>query len=55
MLDTIGDRISFGGNCCTIKYIGPVKGVEGHWLGVEWDDPSCGKHNGSYLGENYFK
>ncbi|KTW32860.1 hypothetical protein PNEG_04321 [Pneumocystis murina B123] len=55
MSDTIGDRISFEGNCCTIKYIGPVKGVEGQWLGVEWDDPSRGKHNGTYLGENYFK
>ncbi|KAG5518805.1 hypothetical protein PMAC_002776 [Pneumocystis sp. 'macacae'] len=51
----IGDRISFKGNCCTIKYIGPVEGTKGKWLGVEWDDPFCGKHDGTYLGHTYFK
>ncbi|KAG5438845.1 hypothetical protein PCANB_002565 [Pneumocystis canis] len=55
MLDAIGDRISFKGNCCTIKYIGPLKGIKGQWLGVEWDDPSRGKHNGTYLDQTYFE
>ncbi|KTW32239.1 uncharacterized protein T551_00330 [Pneumocystis jirovecii RU7] len=55
MQDRIGDRISFKGNCCTIKYIGPVEGTKGKWLGVEWDDPSCGKHDGTYLGYTYFE
>ncbi|KAG4305525.1 hypothetical protein PORY_001081 [Pneumocystis oryctolagi] len=48
-------RVSFKGNCCTIRYIGPLKGIKGKWLGVEWDDPSYGKHNGTYLGETYFE
>ncbi|NXC05812.1 TBCE protein, partial [Orthonyx spaldingii] len=27
----------------------------GIWLGVEWDDPQRGKHDGSYEGTQYFK
>ena len=26
----------------------------GAWLGVEWDDPSRGKHSGTHEGERYF-
>ena len=26
----------------------------GDWLGVEWDDPSRGKHDGSHNGQRYF-
>ena len=27
----------------------------GIWLGVEWDDPQRGKHDGTYEGTQYFK
>ena len=27
---------------------------QGAWLGVEWDDPSRGKHSGTHEGKRYF-
>ncbi|KAH8883993.1 RNI-like protein [Thozetella sp. PMI_491] len=50
----IGQRMSFEGNLCTVRFIGVVAGTTGSWLGVEWDDPSRGKHNGSHKGHRYF-
>lgn len=50
----IGQRVSFEGSLCTVRYIGPVKNTKGDWLGVEWDDAARGKHNGSANGESYF-
>jgi len=28
--------------------------ISGVWLGVEWDDPSRGKHSGDHDGVHYF-
>ena len=39
----------------TVRYVGPVVGQDGEWIGVEWDDPTRGKHDGSYGGERYFE
>ncbi|KAL9077577.1 MAG: hypothetical protein Q9157_003301 [Trypethelium eluteriae] len=50
----IGKRQSYGGNICTIRYVGEVKGTQGSWLGVEWDEPSRGKHPGEHGGLRYF-
>uniref|UniRef100_A0A093V4U3 Tubulin-specific chaperone E n=1 Tax=Talaromyces marneffei PM1 TaxID=1077442 RepID=A0A093V4U3_TALMA len=50
----IGDRLSFDGAPCTIRYIGDVEGTKGDWLGVEWDDPFRGKHSGEHKGKRYF-
>ncbi|POS87866.1 hypothetical protein EPUL_000356, partial [Erysiphe pulchra] len=55
----IGDRISyptkFGtSEICTLRYIGEVNGYQGQWFGVEWDDASRGKHDGSINGKRYF-
>lgn len=47
----VGQRVSFQGQLCTIRYIGEVKDTEKDWLGVEWDDPSRGKNDG----KGYFK
>ena len=38
----------------TIKYIGPVENTKGSWLGIDWDNPERGKHDGSHQGRNYF-
>jgi len=38
----------------TIKYLGSVDGTKGDWIGIDWDDPSRGKHDGSHKGKNYF-
>ncbi|KAI9735213.1 MAG: hypothetical protein M1834_001803 [Cirrosporium novae-zelandiae] len=51
----IGRRLSYGGAACTVRYIGPVQGTKGEWLGVEWDDPDRGKHDGSHQEVKYFE
>lgn len=33
---------------------GQVDGVRGDWVGVEWDDPSRGKHDGTVKDRRYF-
>lgn len=50
----VGDRLSYDGAPCTVRYVGAVKGTSGSWLGVEWDDPARGKHDGSHKGDRYF-
>ncbi|KZV65417.1 hypothetical protein PENSPDRAFT_655794 [Peniophora sp. CONT] len=54
-LPAIGTRISSAGSLGTIKYVGPVSGTKGEWLGVEWDDAARGKHDGVKDGERYFE
>lgn len=49
-----GQRLSYSSHPCTIRYHGPVTGTTGPWLGVEWDDPTRGKHSGSHAGHQYF-
>ncbi|XP_070180632.1 tubulin-specific chaperone E-like [Littorina saxatilis] len=51
----IGDRISVDDNIGTVRFIGCVPPTKGVWLGVEWDDPSRGKHDGSHEGVRYFE
>lgn len=50
-----GKRLSFNGELCTARYVGAVQGTKGEWLGVEWDDPTRGKHDGSHGGVRYFE
>ncbi|KPM41613.1 hypothetical protein AK830_g4971 [Neonectria ditissima] len=50
----IGQRVSYDGALCTVRFIGDVAGTTGVWLGVEWDDSARGKHNGSHKGVRYF-
>ncbi|THX40595.1 hypothetical protein D6D10_03386 [Aureobasidium pullulans] len=50
-----GKRLSTKGERCTVRYVGEVKGKQGQWLGVEWDDPTRGKHSGTHEGHEYFK
>ncbi|KAI4729240.1 hypothetical protein E4T49_03037 [Aureobasidium sp. EXF-10728] len=50
-----GKRLSTKGERCTVRYVGEVKGKQGQWLGVEWDDPTRGKHSGTHDGVEYFK
>ncbi|KAJ3492847.1 hypothetical protein NLG97_g5110 [Lecanicillium saksenae] len=51
----IGERISYDDALCTVRYIGEVAGAAGSWLGVEWDDSTRGKHDGSHKGTRYFE
>lgn len=50
----ISRRLSFSGQLCTVRYNGPVAGTTGIWLGVEWDNPTLGKHAGRHNGITYF-
>ncbi|KAJ5756286.1 hypothetical protein N7533_005829 [Penicillium manginii] len=50
----VGQRRSFDGQLCTIRYVGSVQGTAGDWLGVEWDDATRGKHAGEHKGVRYF-
>ncbi|XP_047228704.1 tubulin-specific chaperone E isoform X2 [Girardinichthys multiradiatus] len=53
-LDPVGKRVSCGGERATVRYVGHVPPYEGLWIGVEWDNPERGKHDGSHEGMQYF-
>ncbi|OZJ06832.1 hypothetical protein BZG36_00065 [Bifiguratus adelaidae] len=48
-------RLRVGTEAATLRFRGPLTGTQGEWLGVEWDDPSRGKHNGQHQGEQVFE
>lgn len=50
----LGTRLALSGYIGTIRYVGKVEGTGGVWLGVEWDDPNRGKHDGIKDGKCYF-
>ncbi|XP_078127983.1 tubulin-specific chaperone E isoform X1 [Sander vitreus] len=52
--DPVGRRVSCDGERATVRYVGPVPPTAGLWLGVEWDNPERGKHDGSHEGVQYF-
>ncbi|KAJ0977230.1 hypothetical protein J5N97_012704 [Dioscorea zingiberensis] len=52
----VGQRVHAAGNprrIGTVRYVGPVDGHAGEWVGVDWDDGE-GKHDGSVNGVRYF-
>ncbi|XP_017879366.1 tubulin-specific chaperone E [Ceratina calcarata] len=51
----IDSRIECDGHRGTVKYVGPVGETKGLWLGIDWDDPTRGKHDGTHEGVTYFK
>ncbi|XP_001368852.2 tubulin-specific chaperone E isoform X1 [Monodelphis domestica] len=53
--NVIGRRIDVNGELATVRYFGNVPPIAGLWLGVEWDNPQRGKHDGSHEGTIYFK
>jgi tubulin-specific chaperone E len=53
-LPTVGTRLNFNGHIGTVKYVGNVEGTKGVWLGVEWDNPERGKHDGVKDAKRYF-
>ena len=50
----VGDRAAIEGGRLTVRFFGALNGKDGIWVGVEWDDPSRGKHDGSLDGQQYF-
>ena len=55
MKTRVGRRVEVEGSKGTVMYEGSVDGTKGRWLGIEWDDPSRGKHDGSHNGVVYFQ
>ncbi|XP_011304811.1 tubulin-specific chaperone E [Fopius arisanus] len=51
----IGQRIACDGHYGTICYVGAVDDTVGIWLGIDWDNPARGKHNGTHHNKEYFK
>jgi dynactin complex subunit len=53
----VGQRVSFSNASGTIRYIGPIDGLgkDNVRLGIEWDNPARGKHDGQYKGKRYFE
>ena len=51
----VGQRLSLKKQTCTVRYVGQVADKQGQWLGVEWDDASRGKHDGTHEGVSYFR
>mmetsp|Transcript_9161 Transcript_9161/g.18166 ORF Transcript_9161/g.18166 Transcript_9161/m.18166 type:complete len:567 (+) Transcript_9161:146-1846(+) len=49
-----GSRICIGRYMCTVRYVGSIEGQKGLWVGIEWDDVSRGKHDGTHQGKRYF-
>uniref|UniRef100_A0A8C8LXX4 Tubulin-specific chaperone E n=1 Tax=Oncorhynchus tshawytscha TaxID=74940 RepID=A0A8C8LXX4_ONCTS len=52
--DAVGRRVACDGERGTVRFVGTVPPTAGLWLGVEWDNPDRGKHNGSHEGVHYF-
>ncbi|TSL68192.1 Tubulin-specific chaperone E [Bagarius yarrelli] len=52
--DAVGRRMLCNGERATVRYVGTVPPTQGLWLGVEWDNPDRGKHDGSHEGVRYF-
>lgn len=50
-----GKRLCYDDQLCTVRYVGKIQGMKGEWLGVEWDDPERGKHDGKHNGVRYFE
>ncbi|EXJ58836.1 hypothetical protein A1O7_06266 [Cladophialophora yegresii CBS 114405] len=50
-----GQRRSYAGALCTVRHFGPLPNAKGEWLGVEWDDPTRGKHDGQHQGRRVFR
>lgn len=52
---SVGSRLSYNGNTCTIRFIGKIPPWDVTAYGVEWDNPEKGKHSGTLDGTKYFK
>ncbi|KAJ7256464.1 hypothetical protein B0H12DRAFT_1202025 [Mycena haematopus] len=54
LLPAEGTRLRLAGHTGTVKFVGHVDNTSGIWLGVDWDDPKRGKHDGIRDGKRYF-
>eukprot|EP00171_Calliarthron_tuberculosum_P013685 IDg13685t1 len=50
----VGDRIEFKRARGFVRYVGELRDKSGVWVGVDWDDVTRGRHDGSLGGISYF-
>nr|GMD21613.1 tubulin-folding cofactor E [Ipomoea batatas] len=53
----VGQRVHYAGDSRrigSVKYVGPVEGYSGSWIGIDWDNGD-GKHDGCHNGVRYFE
>uniref|UniRef100_A0A914H2J2 Tubulin-specific chaperone E n=1 Tax=Globodera rostochiensis TaxID=31243 RepID=A0A914H2J2_GLORO len=51
----LNQRVVLNGSKGVVRYLGHVDGTSGEWAGIDWDDTSRGKHDGSLEdGRRYF-
>lgn len=50
----IGCRVVKDEQFGTIKYVGPIVNSTVVWLGIDWDNPKSGRHDGTFKGVTYF-
>ncbi|ENN77099.1 hypothetical protein D910_10209 [Dendroctonus ponderosae] len=53
--EAVGSRIESGGFIGTVRFVGLLPEHAGQWYGIEWDNPSRGKHNGTVNGVQFFQ
>ncbi|XP_063861604.1 tubulin-specific chaperone E-like isoform X1 [Scylla paramamosain] len=51
----IGRRVECDGHRGTIHWIGELPPAQGTWYGIDWDDASRGRHDGSHNNIKYFQ
>lgn len=51
----VGTRVECQSYYGTVKYMGEIKGYNSLWIGIDWDDPTRGKHDGVVNGIKYFQ
>ncbi|TMS38124.1 hypothetical protein L596_004919 [Steinernema carpocapsae] len=51
----IEEFVKLGRAVGEVRYVGPVEGYEGEWIGVDWLSGGRGKHDGTVKGVRYFK
>ncbi len=49
-----GDRVELRKERGYVRYVGPLEGQKGEWVGVDWDCKTRGRHDGSVAGRRYF-
>jgi hypothetical protein len=53
-MECVGKRVICDGDLGTVRFVGEIPQKPGVWLGIEWDNPSRGRHDGTHDGVRYF-
>ncbi|KAE9556513.1 hypothetical protein FO519_000207 [Halicephalobus sp. NKZ332] len=54
-MEYVGERVDVNGHKGRVMYYGPIEGKPDLYLGIDWEDPERGKHDGTVNGIRYFQ